>query len=205
MNIRVIAAAISALLMTACAEPANSQAPAETAPSIAAPSGVYTADPRHRYITFNYLHQGYSRPYVRWREWTATLNWNAETPEASSVSVSIDATSIDSGVDVFDGHLQGERFFDTANFPEITFETTSVERTGEATGVIHGDLTIKGVTKAVALDVVFNKATTDENGSKIGFSGKTQVKRSDWGVDFLAPAVSDEVDIIIEAEFKQAE
>ncbi|MEO1137209.1 MAG: YceI family protein [Pseudomonadota bacterium] len=168
-----------------------------------APSGVYESEATHRYITFSYSHLGFSDPWVRWREWNGTLNWNAEDPEQSSVSVVIDAASIDTGVDVFDGHMKGERLFDVANHPEITFESTNVEATGANTGTITGDLTIKGNTKPVTLDVVFNKGAFQERDNiyRLGFSGKTTVKRSDFGVDFAAPNVSDEVDIVIETEW----
>ena len=164
---------------------------------------VYKTDPKHRYITFSYSHFGYSDPWVRWRDWDATLDWNAEDPAASSVSVVINAASVDSGVDEFDGHLKGERFFDVENHPEITFVSTSVEKTGDTTGKIIGDLTIKGVTNSETLDVVFNNGDFDQrkNAHKLGFSGKTTVKRSDYDVDFLAPGVSDEVEIVIEVEF----
>ncbi|WP_375202859.1 YceI family protein [Hyphococcus sp.] len=168
-----------------------------------APSGAYEPDYKHRYITFSYFHQGYSRPWLRWDDWTGTLNWDADAPENSSVSVTIDATSINSGVDEFDGHLNGERFFDTANNPEITFASTSVEKTGANTGTITGDLTIKGVTKPATLEVVFHKGAYDERGNvyKLGFSGKTTVNRSEFGLDFAVPIVSDEVEIVIETEW----
>jgi len=89
------------------------------------------------------------------------------------------------------------------NHPEITFVSTNVEKTGDTTGKITGDLTIKGVTKPTMLDVVFNQGAFDErnNRYKLGFSGKTTVKRSDYGVDLYAPTVSDEVEIVIETEF----
>lgn len=168
-----------------------------------APTGQYVADQTHRYITFSYSHLGFSNPYVRWRDWDATLDWNAEKPEQSSVSVTIDAASIDTGVDIFDDHMEGERFFDTANHPEITFVSTEIKRTGDFTGTIIGDLTIKGATHSVTLDTVFNKGDFVQRGNlhKLGFSAKTTVKRSDFGVDAFAPAVSDEVDIVIEVEF----
>lgn len=166
-------------------------------------SGVYKTDPTHRYITFSYSHAGFSNPWLRWRDWEGTLDWNAENPAASSINVVIDAASIDSGVDVFDGHLREERFFDVENHPEITFVSTNVEKTGDTTGKITGDLTIKGITKPVTLDVVFNNSAFDERNSryKLGFSGKTTIKRSDYDVDLYAPAVGDDVDIIIETEF----
>ena len=169
-----------------------------------APSGEYKTDYKHRYITFSYVHKGLSSPWLRWRSWEGVLDWNADDPSQSTISVTIDANSIDSGVDEFDGHLKGDNFFDTANHPEITFVSTDVTRTGDAEGTIVGDLTIKGVTKPVTLDVTYNTSAYDERGQKyvIGFSGTTTVKRSDFGVDLLAPLVSDEVDIIIETEFE---
>lgn len=184
------------------AETANAQQATETLESSAV-SGVYAPDEKHRYITFSYMHQGYSRPWVRWRAWTGELNWDAETPENSSVSVTIDAAAVDSGVDEFDGHLQGDRFFDTANYPEITFVSTSVAKTGVDTGTIAGDLTIKGVTRPVTLDVKFNKGAYEDRGNryKLGFSATASVIRSEFGMDFLVPAVSDQVDIVIETEW----
>ncbi len=169
----------------------------------AAASGEYQAESGHRYITFSYWHQGLSRPYLRWRDWDATLDWNAENPTASSVSVEIDAAAIDSGVDEFDDHLRGEKFFDVENHPTITFESTSLTETGEKSGTMTGDLTIKGVTKAVTLDVTMNRGFFDERGKqyKIGFSATGAVKRSDFGVDLFTPVVGDDVEIIIEAEF----
>lgn len=215
MHFKTLAApVVAAIAIVGCGEAVNNEANAQSnataeeasATEFEAVSGEYAPDPKHRYITFSYLHQGFSRPMVRWRSWDGTLNWDAENPENSSVSVTIDASSVDSGVDEFDGHLRGERFFDTANHPEITFTSTSVSRTGDATGTITGDLTIKGNTKPVTLDVTFNKSAYSERGNeyKIGFSGTATVKRSDFGVDFLAPAVSDEVDIVIETEWKMS-
>lgn len=179
------------------------------APSLAAPadapSGQYETDPQHRYITFNYVHLGYSNPFLRWKDWDATLDWNADDPTKSKVSATIDAASIDSGVEEFDGHLKGENFFNVAEHPEITFVSTGLEKTGETTGVMTGDLTIKGNTKPVTLDVTFNKAAKDDraNAYKIGFSARGTVKRSDFGVGAYAPAVSDDVNLIIEAEFQK--
>jgi polyisoprenoid-binding protein YceI len=213
MQLRTIAiSAVAAIVVAGCGEAANSQsngatdtvADTEAAAGFDAISGEYKTDPRHRYITFSYFHQGFSRPWVRWRNWDAVLDWDAEEPEASSVSVTIDATSVDSGVDVFDEHLQGERFFDTANHPEITFESTSLTKTGDATGTMTGDLTIKGITKPVTLDVTYNNSAFSERGNeyKIGFSAKGSVNRSEFGMDYLVPVTSDEVEIVIEAEFE---
>lgn len=166
-------------------------------------SGTYKSETNHRYITFSYAHLGYSNPWLRWRDWDATLEWNAEDPSASSIEVVIDAASIDSGVDDFDGHLKSDRFFNTEEYPQITFVSTNLTKTGDKTGTITGDLTIMDVTKPVTLDVTFNNAGFSERDGiyKLGFSAATSVNRSDFGLDYAVPYVSDNVDIIIEAEF----
>ncbi len=204
MNFTKQALSVAAILaIVACGESANGQTEGNDDAGFTAISGTYTAEAKHRYITFSYSHGGYSNPWLRWREWDADLNWNADDPASSSVNVTIDATSIDTGVDVFDGHLKGERFFDVENHPQITFVSTSLEQTSDNTGKMIGDLTIKGITKPVELDVVFRKDGFDTRKSlyKLGFSASANVLRSDFDVDFLAPSVSDEVVITIEAEF----
>ncbi len=224
MRWKLITAAITSIALAGCgnqAEKAATSEPAATAepaPVAAAPAepapveapfdvsatipGVYKSDPGHAYITFSYNHQGYSRPWLRWRSWTGDLNWNPADPSQSSIAVIIDAASIDSGVDKFDEHLRSPDFFDVANHPQITFNSTGVSIDGPATAKIAGDLTVKGVTKPVTLDVKINRAADDDfaKGYKLGFSGKTTVKRSDFGVDKYTPIVGDDVEIIIEAE-----
>jgi polyisoprenoid-binding protein YceI len=216
-------AAISLIALAGCEKPAEKAAPSEPvaaaapAPAAEAPAepteapfdvsmtvpGVYKSDSGHAYITFSYDHQGYSRPWLRWRSWTGDLNWNPADPSQSSIAVVIDAASIDSGVDKFDEHLKSPDFFDVANHPQITFNSTSVTVDGPSTANVAGDLTVKGVTKPVTLDVKINRAADDDfaKGYKLGFSGKTSVKRSDFGVDKYTPFVGDDVEIIVEAEF----
>jgi len=172
----------------------------------AAPSGAYTIDKGHGYITFTYLHQGYSKPYVRWRDWDSTLNWNLENPSLSTVSVAINASSIDSGVDKFDDHLKSADFFEVETYPTINFASTSMTTTGPNTGTMTGDLTIKNTTKPVTLEVTFNKAGEMRGGgNKIGFSATGSVKRSDFGVDLYVPYVGDDVDLVIEVEYEKSE
>ena len=216
-------AAGAAALLVACGEAANGQTEtaAETgdaAQDVAdaagaandaeqkfdAISGAYTTDANHRYITFSYLHQGYSRPHVRWDDWTGVLQWDADSPENSSVEVVIDAASVNSGVSDFNDHLKSADFFEVEKYPQITFKSTSVERTGATTGRITGDLTIKDVTKPVTLDVTFNKAAHDERNKlyKIGFSAAAAIKRTDFDVGLYAPFVGDDVSITIETEFQ---
>lgn len=166
-------------------------------------AGIYKSDPKHAYITFSYLHQGYSKPWLRWRTWSADLDWNPSAPDQSSINVVIDAASIDSGVDEFDDHLKSADFFDVANNPQITFKSTAVSLAGGARGTVTGDLTIKGVTKPVTFDVTINRAANDDfaQAYKLGFSAAGVVKRSDFGVDKYVPFVGDDVSIVIESEF----
>ncbi len=230
MNKRIFLAISAAALLAACGKP-KTEAASETAPAPspeaeaastlspeaaalepAAPAsfdasatvaGVYKADPKHAYITFSYDHQGYSKPLLRWRSWTADLDWNPASPDQSTINVTIDATAPDSGVDDFNEHLKSADFFDAANHPQITFKSTSVSLTGGAAGTVTGDLTIKGVTKPATLDVTINKAANDDfaKSYKLGFSGKGVVKRSDFGVDKYVPFVGDDVTVLVEAEF----
>lgn len=225
----ILLAAVSSIAFAACGKPPEAAAPvepsapaeaAEAAPSPEAAAaesapaeapfdvsmtvpGVYKTDTSHAYITFSYDHQGYSRPWLRWRSWTGELNWNPASPEQSSITAVLDAASIDSGVDKFDEHLKSADFFEVEKYPQITFSSTSVTIDGPASAKVAGDLTIKDVTKPVTLDVRINRAADDDfaKGYKLGFSGKTAIKRSDFGVDKYTPFVGDDVEIIVEAEF----
>ena len=168
-----------------------------------APAGTYELDKGHGYIAFTYDHSGYSKPQLRWGNWDSTLEWNPMDPEGSSVSVTIEVDSVDSGVAKFDDHLRSADFFEAETYPTITFQSTELKRTGGMTGTITGDLTIKDMTKPITLDVTFNKAGEARGGGhKVGFSATTSMLRSEWGVGAYVPFVGDEVDLIIEVEYE---
>ncbi len=227
MSTRIILAA--ALALAGCGKPATapestSAAPSEseivaettvseTLPSPApSPSidltptiaGAYALDKTHGYLTFSYDHMGYSHPTIRWGDWNATLNWDPAAPANSSIDVTINTASIDSGVAALNEQLATADFLDIATFPTISFKSSSVEMTGGDTGKVSGDLTIKGVTRPVTLDIKINKAANDDfvKSYKLGFSGSTTFKRSEFGIDKYVPVVSDDVAVKIEAEFQ---
>jgi polyisoprenoid-binding protein YceI len=166
------------------------------------PSGEYTLDSSHGYITFTYSHLGFSNPRVGFNRFDTTLSLDSSNPENSSVEVTIDASSIDSRVAEFNEHLNGSDFFNTAEYPTITFKSTRVESTGSNTFDVTGDLTILGTTKPVTLLTTINKAGEHplRNVPTVGVSASTKLMRSEWGLDAYVPAVSDEVELSIEVE-----
>ena len=171
------------------------------------PSGEYGLDENHGYITFTYSHFGYSNPHIGFNSFDLTMNLDSADVENSSVEVVIDATSIDSRVPVFDGHLNGANFFDTANHPTITFKSTSMTSTGENTYDVVGDLTVKGTTQSVTLAAIINKAANHprRNTPIVGVDASAEVLRSEFGMDRVVPNVSDEVKIYISVEMPHKE
>lgn len=174
-----------------------------SAADLGVPSGVYENDPAHTYVAFSYTHMGFSHPILRFNTIGATLNFNADHPDQSKLDVKIDAKSIDGGTPTFDEHLNSDRFFDTAKFPDIMFKATSIKVTGGMTGTVTGDLTIKGMTKPVTLNVTLNKAGPNpmSKAPSMGFSATGTLKRSEWGLGAYVPNVSDDVKLMIESEF----
>lgn len=166
------------------------------------PSGKYTLDSSHGYITFTYSHLGFSNPRVGFNRFDTELKLDSSNPENSVVEVTIDASSIDSRVAEFNDHLNGGDFFNTVEYPTITFKSTKVEATGENTFDVTGDLTILGTTKPVTLAATINKAANHpmRNVPTVGLSASAKLMRSEWGLGAYVPAVSDEVELSIEVE-----
>ena len=166
------------------------------------PSGKYALDSSHGYITFTYSHLGFSNPRVGFNSFDTVLDLDTGNPENSTVEVTIDATSIDSRVAEFNEHLNGADFFNTAEYPTITFKSTKVEANGDNTFDVTGDLTILGTTKPVTLATTINKAGNHplRNVPTVGVSASTRIMRSEWGLGAYVPAVSDEVELSIEVE-----
>lgn len=171
------------------------------------PSGTYVMDKTHGYVTFSYSHLGLSNPILRFNDVDATVDLNADDLTASTLSVEIDAASVDTGVERFDKHIKSGDFFDVENNPSITFTSTSIDLSDPAAGTLTGDLTMMGITKPVTLDVKLNKAGDHPiTGNKaFGITATSTVDRTEWGLGGYAPAVSAEVDIRIEAEFGLSE
>ena len=174
-------------------------------PAYAAPQ-TYTLDKNHTEVRFCWNHFGVSHQCAHFRDYDGQVVYDGANPEKSTLNVTFKTASIETLVPVFNGHMQGEKLFDSAKFPDATFKSTKFEKTGDKTGKVSGDLTIKGVTKPVTLDVTLNFAGSHPFSKKptLGIAATTTVKRTDFGVSLAAPAVSDDITIEIQSELSAA-
>ena len=181
-----------------CVWPAVSYAQA-----LGIPSGTYAIDPGHARVTFSYNHQGLSYPLLRAVDVNGELELDAQSLERSSVAITVAADSIRSNVDYFDRELASPKFFNAGKFPAITFTADRLTMIDDESGVVDGAVTIRGITKPLSLDVTINGAIEHPmTGTPvIGVSATGWLNRSDFELDRFIPAVSDRVDLGIEAEF----
>jgi polyisoprenoid-binding protein YceI len=170
-----------------------------SAPAFAAET--YKLEPTHTSVTFQYTHFGFSHPTGKFMNAVGTVTLDEATPANSSVEVSFAIDGVNTGVPALDAHLKGADFFDAAKFPTATFKSTKVEPTSATTAKVTGDLTIHGITKPVTLDVTLNqKGPNMMKKLTAGFTAKGTINRSDFGISTYVPAVSDQIDLYIEAE-----
>lgn len=167
------------------------------------PSGTYAIDPTHAYVTFSYLHQDLSYPLLRATSVDGELELDVDAMENSRADVAIRADSIRTNTSYFDEELASPKFFNAGKYPYITFTTERYEVISHASGKLHGQVTIRGITKPLTLDVRINGAMVHPMYEKpvIGVSASGYLNRSDFELDRFIPAVADRVDISIEAEF----
>ncbi len=200
---------VSFALLTA---PAALAAPASKPVVVDAPSGKYALDLAHASIIWKVSHMGLSHYPARFVKFDAALDFDAAKPENSKISVTIDPTSIrtefpDKAAKDFDAELStGADWFNAGKFPQITFVSKSITRTGRTSADILGDLTFLGVTKPVTLQTTFNgsqKQNMFTGKPMLGFSATGKLKRSDFGMAKYLPMIGDEVSLQIEAEFTQ--
>ncbi len=169
--------------------------------ALAAPV-TYNVDANHTFPRFSYNHFGFSTQLSSFSKTSGKVVFDAEA-KTGSVDIEIDMTSVNTGSVDFNGHIQGEDFLDTAKFPKATFKSTKVVFGGDKPKAIEGNLTIKGVTKAVTLTVTGFEAKPHPMAKKpaLGANAFTNIKRSEFNAAKYVPYVADEVriDISIEA------
>lgn len=214
----ILAAGLCLSIMACQAQPEPDEAVGEDAaagaeaPSFAdMPAGTYSVDPNHTSVVWKVDHLGLSKYTARFLTIDGTLEFDPAAPEASKVSITIDPASVHTGFpdpdyEDFDKVLGEDAiWFNSGEHPEITFTSTALDMGDGRKGTLTGDLTFLGVTKPVTLDVTFNGATpakprTEE--AALGFSATAKISRAEWGLDTYAPAIGDEVELLIEAEFE---
>ena len=166
-------------------------------------AGAYKLDSDHGKITWSVDHLGFSTYVGQFVNVQADLTLDPANPANSRLTATIPLTDVDSNSDGLDAHLQTADFFDTANHPVATFVSRSVtvdaDDPSEAT--VFGDLTLRGVTRPVTMEVEFNQAGQSMGAYKAGFDGEATIRRSEFGIDYALPVLGDEVTLHIEGEF----
>jgi len=171
--------------------------------AVAQAADTYDIDPVHTQILFFVSHLGYSNSEGEFHKFAGKYRFDPADWGTASVNVTIETESLSLDDAAWDKHLKSADFFNVEKFPQVTFRSTRVEKTGENTGRVAGELTLLGVTKPVTLDLQFNKAAEFPMSKKFksGFSATTTIKRSEWGMTFGVPmGIGDEVKIRLEVE-----
>ncbi len=172
----------------------------------------YEIDPAHSSLQFSVRHLMMSNVRGAFSGVHGVLNYDPQNPSASTVEASVDVNTVNTHDAQRDAHLKTPEFFDTAEFPTITFRSTKVEKKGDGEFQVTGDLTLHGVTKPVTLNVeeVSEEGKDLWGNTRIGASAKTKIKRSDFGLTWNAAleaggvVVGDDVKLDFELEFVKA-
>lgn len=173
----------------------------------AVPSGTYAADTTHTYIRLQYNHLGLSNPTLGFEKYDLSMNLDSANPANTTVSLTIDIDSVQTGSEIFHDHLTGGKWFDVASNPTASFTSSGITPNDDGTYNLAGDLTIKGQTKPLVMKVTVNNAMMHPMAKKpvVGISAVGGIKRSDWGLGANAPYISDEVKLSVESELLKAD
>ncbi|MFJ3622757.1 YceI family protein [Streptomyces iakyrus] len=156
-------------------------------PDLAALTGDYTIDPAHSTIGFVARHAMVTNVKGSFQDFTGTLHLDGGDPSRSTASIDVVMDSISTGNADRDGHLKSADFFKADEFPAMTFRSTKAEALGGDDYRITGELTILGTTRPLAIDLEFNGAAKDPFGNeRVGFEGKAEILRSEWGLTWNA-------------------
>lgn len=187
------------LALSVLASPVALAAP--NADPAAMPAGSYVLEKTHASITARVMHHGYSLYTFRFDKFDASYDYDPKSPESAKVKVTVDTKSMNTGLAKADKDFPVE-FLKADVHPTATFVSTAIKHTGGGKGTMTGNLTLAGVTKPVTLDVTFNGFGKDMFGlNRAGFTAKTVIKRTQFGSTLYAPAIADDVELLIDVEF----
>lgn len=194
--------AIAAFALVLMSAPMASAAPSTNPADM--PAGTWVVDKTHASLIARVRHMGLSAYTVRFTDFDAAYVYDPKAPAASKVTATFQAASLDTGNTKFNGEF-ADKFLDAAANPTITFVSTAITPGEGSSGTMTGDLTFRGVTRPVTLDVTFEGYASSLGGQRSGFSARGVIKRSDFGSTFLLrpplAMVGDEVELILELEF----
>lgn len=163
-------------------------------------------DPVHSSVGFRVRHMVVSKVTGHFNKWSGELEFDEQNPAASKVRARIDAASLDTRDEKRDAHLRSADFFDVEKYPELVFESTRIEGKGEELKLV-GNLTIRGVTREVTLDVDYSGRAKDPwGGERAGFSAKGSIDRKDYGLNWNVALeaggilVGEKVELLLEIE-----
>jgi polyisoprenoid-binding protein YceI len=171
------------------------------------PAGEYKIDPAHSVVGFAVRHMEIAWVEGRFKDFEGTIRYDDKDVTKSSVEFAAKVTSIDTGVEARDKHLRTADFFEVEKYPTMTFKSTRVERKGTDAYVIHGDLTLKGVSKPVQLPFKIAGAVKDQRGNtRFGVEAQATLNRRDFGINFGGDmpggglAIGNEINITLHLE-----
>lgn len=206
MRSTLASVALAAMMLTGCVTAQQSLAPID--------SSNFELDRTHAFLTVSVKHFGLSDYSIDFTDFDAQLDFQADDPTASVISVQVNTAALDTQYPdpnkktEWEAELANDgRWLNAGEFPMATFVSTSARQTGEFTGTVTGDLNLRGVTAPLALDVTFNGTATspfDGGRRRIGFNATGTFNRSDFGMGAMTQFVSDEVTLSFSGEFLEA-
>ena len=197
---RLIMPLLAVLVLSGCGRLLQ---PSVQADATALRAGAYQLDPRHAVLLWKVTHLGFSKYVGRFNTFDATLSYDPDNPSAAQVAVVVDTASIDVNYPEFEEDLRGGSWFNVNAFPDASFESTAVALDKNGHGTVTGNFTLLGVTKPVTFDVIFNGGARNPLTRKytVGFEANGVIKRSDFGMTNLLPAVGDDIELEMHVEF----
>jgi polyisoprenoid-binding protein YceI len=195
--------ALGAVLAAAAGAPVMAEGPVTDPAKVEA--GTYAVDPNHTMVVFGVSHMGFTTYYGSFSGASGTLELAPEKADTSRLSVSVATGSVIVPSEKLAGELKSADWLDAAKFPEMTFHSTAVKRTGKDSATVTGELTLHGVTKPVTLTAHFMGAGTNPIDKKytVGFEANGKIMRSEFGVKTYVPLIGDEVDLRISGAFEK--
>ena len=195
---------LAAILMLSLASAGAASATPTTHDPAKVPAGTYQLDPQHASLIAKIPHLGgFSRYTLRFDRLAGGYTYDPANWSATKVRITVDPASVDTGDLGFNKQIAG--YLDVAKYPTISFVSSALEAGANGEGKLTGDLTFHGVTKPVTLDVTFNGVGPGilGMGTRMGFSGTTRIKRSDFDENAVRQFAGDDVDLIFEVEFEK--